>query len=409
MSKMHNLGTVIKFEMTRTLKKVSFWAMALGFPLMMAAIFGVVFWSNQATVDAAKKLEQQDFSIAMTDESGLIDQNIASGMKMKTFATKDEGLASVKSGDIDGYIYFPKDVSKDTVEVYGQDVGMFQNSRYGAVAESLLTASVGAGVSAQQMAVLTKAVKTDTVTYRDGVEYNGLKEMIVPGFFLVLFYLLITFFGGQMLNSTVEEKENRTVEMLLTTLHAKTLIVGKIVAMVCLALIQGAVIVLPVVILYLTAGSQLQLPSIDLTGLVFDPVRIAIALAVFASGFMMFTGLLVAVGAMMPTAKEASSWFGIVIMALFLPLYGATVFVSFPESPFVQFFSYFPLTAPIPLLLRNAVGNLQLHEAGIAIAILVVSAVLAVMIAVRLFRYGAMSYDSKLSLSVLRARRNEAK
>ena len=82
--------------------------------------------------------------------------------------------------------------------------------------------------------------------------------------------------------------------------------------------------------------------------------------------------------------------------------------VSYPDSPFVQFFSYFPLTSPIPLLLRNAVGNLQVYEAAIAVAILAVSAFVAVVVAVKLFRYGAMQYDSKLSLSVLRARRDEA-
>ena len=66
------------------------------------------------------------------------------------------------------------------------------------------------------------------------------------------------------------------------------------------------------------------------------------------------------------------------------------------------------MTAPIPLLLRNAVGNLPVHEAVIAVAILAASAFVAVVVAVKLFRYGAMQYDSKLSLSVLRARRDEA-
>ena len=409
MSKMHNLGTVIKFEITRMLKKVSFWAMALGFPLMFAAIFGIVFWSNQATLEATKKLQEQDFSVAITDESGVINKQLAEQMKFQIIASKDEGLAKIKDGSLDGYLYFPANLGEQAVEAYGQDVGMFQNSRYSAVAETLLENSVDSQVDPQVKAILQKKINTTTTTYRDGAQYDGMKEMLVPGFFLVLFYMLITFFGSQMLNSTVEEKENRTVEMLLTTLHAKTLIVGKILAMTVLALIQGAVIILPVLILYLSAGDKLNMPSFDLTGLVFDPLRIGIAIAVFATGFMMFTGLLVAVGSMMPTAKEAGNWFSIVILALFAPLYGFTVFVSYPESPFVQFFSYFPLTSPIPLLLRNAVGNLQVHEAAIAVAILAVSAVLSVMIAVRLFRYGAMSYDSKLSLSVLRARRNEIK
>lgn len=265
--------------------------------------------------------------------------------------------------------------------------------------------AAGAKVDPQDKAILQKQVNINTTTYRNGAEYDAVKEMIVPGFFLVLFYMLITFLGNQMLNSTVEEKENRTVEMLLTTVQARTLILGKIIAMVVLAIIQGLVVAAPVLILYLTLGQNLHMPSFDLTGLIFDPVRICVAISVFVTGFMTFTGLLVAIGAIMPTAKEAANWFGIVLIAMFGPLYGATAFVSYPESPFVQFLSYFPLTSPIPLLLRNAVGNLQPHEAIIAISILTVSAVVSVLVAVRLFRYGAMQYDSKLSLSVLRARR----
>lgn len=63
--------------------------------------------------------------------------------------------------------------------------------------------------------------------------------MIVPGMFLVILFILISIFGNQMLISTTEEKENRTVEMLLTTVKTDTLITGKILSlMVLAALIQ---------------------------------------------------------------------------------------------------------------------------------------------------------------------------
>lgn len=405
MSKSHNLGTVIKFEVVRMLKKWSFWAMALGMPLMMAAVFGVVFWSQQATIDAAKKLEEQEFSWAITDKSGLINHDLAKQMKAQLITDKQDGIDKVKNGHLDGYVYYPEHLDKNAIEVYGKEVGIFQNERYSSVAKALITASVDAKIDPQVKMIAKEKVQTHSMMFRDGQEYDGMREMIVPGFFLILFYMLVAFFGGQMLNSTVEEKENRTVEMLLTTLHAKTLITGKIIAMVILVLIQGLAIVAPLLIMYLLFSSQLQIPQLDLSSLVFDPARITVAVAVFISGFMMLTGLLVAVGAMMPTAKEASSWISVVMIALFAPLYGVTLFVSDPGSIFVQFFSYFPLTAPIPLLIRNAVGNLQMYEALIAIATLTISAILAMWLAVKLFRYGAMQYDSKLSLSVLRTKR----
>lgn len=409
MSKMHNLGMVFKFEVLRTLKKPTFWLIALGFPVMIGLIFGIVFWSNRATQEAAEKLQEQNFSIMMTDDSGLIRPEIAAAMKVQRVNSEAEGIEKVKHHQTDAYFYIPKNLEKDSVRIYGQDTGVFENNKYGAVVRTLLSSSVDSKVTGSEALIIKQKVNSSLTTYKDGKESGGMKEMIVPGFFLVLFYLLIAFFGNQMLTSTIEEKENRTVEMLLTTVQAKTLIVGKIWALITLSLIQGMIIVLPVLVGYLLFGHQLHLPNFDLSQIVFDPTRIAVAIALFGASFMMLTGLLVTVGAMMPTAKEASSWVGLVMILLFGPLYGGSVFISYPESTFSMAMSYFPLTAPIPLMLRNTVGNLSLIEALIGVAVLVISAVLIMMLAVRVFRYGAMSYDSKLSLSALRMKRKADK
>ena len=409
MSKMHNLGTVFKFETIRVLKKPTFWLMALGFPLMFAALYGIMFWSQSTTMQAAKELEKQEFSLAVTDDSKLVRPELLMAAKTKTVESKEAGINDVKNGKIDAYIYFPKDIGKQKVEVYGKDVGLFQNGKYGAVAQSLLSQSVASSVSQAQVAILQNKVQLSSTTYLDGKEHGGINEMIAPGLFLVIFFMLITFFGNQMLTSSTEEKENRTVEMLLTMVKTDTLITGKILSLMVLALIQMLVIILPVAAGYLAFGSKLQLPNMDLSLLVFDPVRIGLALVIFLASFMMFTGMLVTLGAMMPTAKEASQWFGLVIMLIFGPFYGITAFVSFPDSPFVKFLSLFPFTAPIPLLLRNAVGNLPAWEGLLGVALLIVAAVFVLWLAVRVFRYGAMSYDSKLSLSALRMKRKAGK
>ena len=405
MNNLHNLGTVIRFEVARMLKKPSFWLMALGFPIMMGVVFGIVFMSNQATLDAAENLKDQKFSIIVLDDSGLIQPSVIEAVGAKTVESREDGIDQVKTGKAEAFFYYPKDLSKNKVEVFGKDVGVFENSRYTSVANLMLDQSVSTEVAADKRAVLQGSVALSSTVYRDGVEYDAIREMILPGIFMVLFYVLIGFFGGQMLNSTIEEKENRTIEMLLTTVEAKTLISGKILSLVALALIQGFVILLPILIMYFVVGPQLQLPNIDLAGLPVDAGKIAVGALVFGFSFILFTGLLVAVGSAMPTAKEASNWFGIVIMMIFGPLYGVTAFVSYPDSPFVQFLSLFPLTSPIPLMLRNAVGNLPVGEAVLGIVILGISSVLVMLVAVRIFQLGAMEYDSKLSLSALRRRR----
>ncbi len=409
MNKMHNLSTVMRFEIVRTLKKKSFWLMALSFPVIMGIIFAIVFFSASATDKATEELKNQKFSIAVTDDSKLINQQLLAALKVRQDLDKSSAIDEVKSGKLDAYFYFPSDISKQEVELYAQDVGMFQNSRYEAVASMLLSQSVDQQISPQQKTILQDNVKTGLITYRDGKVYDSIKELIAPGIFLLLFYSLIAFFGGQMLTSTIEEKENRVIEMLLTTIKAEALITGKILSLVILALIQSALILIPIIIIYLAFGSQLQLPDIDLTNIPVDPARVSIGAAIFAFSFLLFTGILVAIGAMMPTAKEASSWFGVVMVFLFVPLYGASALISYPDSIFVHFLSLFPLTSPIPLMLRNAVGNLPLWEALTGIGILMVATIIIMLLAVKIFRYGVMQYSGRLSLKVLRSSRQSSR
>lgn len=404
---MHNLSTVWKFEVIRTLKKKSFWITALSFPVVIAAIFAIVYFSNKTTNDIAADMKNQNFSITITDESGLVKPEYIAALKAEVVPSsdKDKTIDRVKSGELDAYFYYPSNVSSNSVQIYAKDVGLFDNSKYQAVASSIMSESVSSDVSKQAAAVLQDKVNYSSTTYRDGEAYDGFKQLIAPGIFLLLFYLLIAFFGNQMLTSTTEEKENRVIEMILTTIEARTLIIGKILALITLAAVQILIILIPVTIIYFIFGSQLSLPNVDLTNIPLDPIRIALGAIIFVLSFLFFTGLLVAIGAAAPTAKEAGGFFGLVMTLIFGPLYAVTLFVSAPQSPLVQFLTFFPLTAPIPLMLRNAVGNLSVTEALIGIVILAISAVVSLSMAVRLFRFGALEYSRRLSLKEIFVRK----
>lgn len=394
---MHNLGTVFRFEVVRTLKKKSFWIMSLAFPIIIAAVFAIIFFSNQATKKATEITQKQHFSIAVTDESDVIAPALLQSVHAQSITTKQAGIDAVKAGKLDAYFYYPADLTHHTVEVYAKDVGLFDNSRYQAVAEALLDQSVASRVGSEATAILQHKVSFTATTYKDGQPFNGFKQLIAPGIFLVLFYILITMFGNQMLTSTTEEKENRVIEMILTTIKARTLIIGKILSLIVLAFVQIIIILIPVLILYLLIGDKLSLPNFDLSNIPLDPVRISIGAIIFFLSFLLFTGLLVAIGAAVPTAKEASGFFGIVMVLIFGPLYAVTLFISAPDSPLVTFLTFFPFTSPIPLLLRNAVGNLTIPEALLAIIILAICASLIMALAIRLFRYGALEYSKRLS------------
>lgn len=395
---MHNLGTVFRFEVIRTLKKKTFWIMAIIFPVAMAAIYAVAFFSGQATEQAALDTQKQKFSFVVTDDSGLINKDILKSFEASETSDKQATISKVINGSLDAYFYYPKDLSKEKVEIYAKDAGLFDDSRYQGVANAILQSSVSSTVSPQQLAVLKGSINYSSTLYKNGALYDGYKELIAPGIFLALFYILIVVFGNQMLASTTEEKENRVIEIILTTIKAKTLILGKILSLLTLALIQVVIILVPIIIAYVFFRNQLSLPDLNLNDIPLNPLRIAIGALMFTFSFLLFTGILVAIGAAVPTVKEASGFFGAAMILMFGPLYAVTLFISAPESDLVKFLTFFPLTAPIPLMLRNAVGNLTIPDATIGIAILVVSSIAALALAVRVFRYGALEYSNIVSL-----------
>ncbi len=404
---MHNLSTVIRFEISRTLKKKSFWIAALAFPVIAGLVGVIIFFSNKATDEQSESLAKEQYSVGITDASHLIPAGLLKAVKAQPIANQAEGEAAVKSGKLDAYFYYPQDVSKESVHIYGKEVGLFENSRYQSLADQLLQQSIQTTVTPGVQTILKGKVNYETVTFAsNGSIDKGFMKLIAPGIFLVLFYFMIATFGNQMLTSVTEEKENRVIEMILATIKPTTLLVGKLFSLITLAIIQMFVILIPIIAGYILLHNQLTLPNLDLSQIPFDTMPIVLGAIIFFVSFLMYAGLLMALGAAMPTAKEASSFFGASMALLFGPLYAAPLFITSPDSLIVQILSYFPLTAPIPLLLRNAVGNLTLTEAAIAISILAITTVFIISIGVRIFKFGALEYSRKLSVKEVLRRKS---
>ncbi|MCL2173953.1 ABC transporter permease [Candidatus Saccharibacteria bacterium] len=397
----HNFATVYRFEVVRALKKKTFWLSMLAFPLLIAGVYGLTFWAGSQSESTLADLAKEKFSIALTDDSGTISSEMIKQIDAHEIAKKEDGLAKVKTGETDAYFYYPQDLTKNRVEIYAKNVGIFENFKYQSVAQALLQNSALTETSPEIVAILTGQIDYDVQTYQDGENYNPMMEMIAPGVFLVLFFLIMVTFGGQMINAVVEEKENRVSEMILTTIRARTLIIGKIFAFLTMILIQVAVILSLVVIAYFALRNNLNLPSFDLSQIPLDWSRIAVSFTIFAASLLLFSGLLVAIGAAMPTAKEANNFFAVPILLIIGPLYVAPMMITDAANSAISFMTLFPFTAPLPLMLRNAVGNLSLGETIGGIAVLAVTAVIVFTVAARLFQTGAVEYSKKLSLKGL--------
>ena len=395
----HNLSTVVRFEFFRTVKKQRFWIATLAIPVLVAVVFALVFISGSSASTAEDAQKNAQLSFTYTDASGIITDAVADQFGGTEASDPAEAIADVKAGTIDAYFAFPAHPATEPVQVYGVDKGIFTNGTYDAVATQMLVTSAQESIGSTELTTLVQGdIKTDSQTFKNGRASGGINALIPPMLYLVAFYMSVILLANQMISSTLEEKENRVTEMILTTLNPTTLIVGKVLAVFMVGLLQLLTFAVPVVVGYLFFRSKLKLPDVDLSHLSLEPGPMAVGALLLVGGFILFTGSLVAIGAVVPTAKEAGTIFGPLIALMFVPFYVISLIISDPSAVIVQIFTYFPFSAPVTAMLRNGFGSLSGVEATIVIAELFVLGFLALRLAVHLFRYGSISYSKKLSI-----------
>ena len=389
---------MVSFEVSRTLKKKKFWLGTLTVPFAIALILGLSVISNTTTANKVDTQKNAKFSFTYVDASGLINSAIASALGGSEITNSSLGVATVKSAKIAAFFNYPKNPATETVGVFGIDKGIFDNGKYAAVATQLLQLSVINKVGNKEIATLIAGkVRINSTSFLKGKESGSIGDVIPPMFFLLIFYLVLLLLGNQMLTSTQEEKENRVTEIILTTLNPNTLILGKIVSLFVIGVVQITVFASPVILGYTFFRKDLRLPNIDLSSLNFHAAPMIIGFLLLVGGFTLFTGTLVAVGAIMPTAKEASNVFGVVMALLFAPFWVISLVASDPSSLIVQIFTYFPYSATVTAMMRNGLGSLGTGRASIVIAELFIFGFLVLKLAMRLFRYGSIEYSKRVS------------
>lgn len=401
----HNLRVVVGFEVRRTLTTKRFWISTLIVPVVLGIVFALIFISNSSTSNSVDSQKDAKLAFSYSDASGQIDEALATQMGGTAVTDGAKAIAEVKAGKLDAYFAYPQNPAKQSVKTYGVDEGIFANGKYSSIATQLLQLSAQKQVGDQSLTALVQGhVDVSSVAYKDGHVAGGFSALIPPLFFLLIFYVVILLLGNQMLSSTLEEKENRVTEMILTTVNPTTLIVGKIVSLFIIGVVQVLVFALPVIIGYLFFRESLALPGFDLSTLTFDPQKMIVGALLLVGGFVLFTGTLVAIGAAMPSVKDAGAFFGMMMALIFIPFYIVTLIVSDPNAFIVQVFTYFPFSAPVTAMLRNSFGSLELWQSAIIVIELFGLGYVALRLAVRLFRFGSIEYTRKVSLKTALAR-----
>jgi ABC-2 type transport system permease protein len=165
----HNLRTVVSFEFFRTISKKRFWAATLAVPLMLAVVFGLLYLSGSASDTAADAQKSAEFTISYADASGLITPDQARIFGASQAPSSEEGVRAVQSGVVDAFFDFPAHPATETVRVYGADQGLFENNKYSAVAQAMLSQAVSSRIGSPELSALARSEATvDVTTYRRG-------------------------------------------------------------------------------------------------------------------------------------------------------------------------------------------------------------------------------------------------
>jgi len=391
-----NIRTVISFEVVRTLRTRVFWVGALLGPVLLAVVIGISYASGSTAADTG---QPSNFPFEYVDNSGLVDPSIAQAAGGTAITDPAQGLADVESGKVEAFFQFPADPTTDPILVSAQDKGLMGSEVYPGTASSILRLSAGTQVNNPTVVQLVSgSITTQLTTYKDGKATPGIWGMVPPLALIAIFFIVVVMQGNRMLTATLEEKENRVTEMILTTIKPTSLLTGKVAALGIIGLVQTIVIILPTVVVAFLLARSGKISSINLSKLVFEPVPLIIGVLMLIGGFLLFTCSLVAIGAAMPTVKDAQGMYATVILLLVLPLYTIVWMMTNPDNILIQILTYFPWTAPITGMARNAIGTLPWWQGVIVVVILFAAAYIVFRIASRLFQYGSVEYSKRINV-----------
>jgi ABC-2 type transport system permease protein len=217
-------------------------------------------------------------------------------------------------------------------------------------------------------------------------------SVLVPMVAGIAFIIAMFSTGGYLMQAVVEEKENRTMEVIITSVSPNQFMAGKIIGDTAIGLTQiilwSFFIVIPILVLRNTISF--------LRGIQIAPQTLLLAVFVMFPAFVLVSALMAAIGATVSEAREGQQMVGMISLPIWIPYMLTGLLMSNPNSPLALGLSLFPLTAPLTMLMRDGLTILPAWQIALSASIQVLSAAGAIWLAGRAFRLGMLRYGKRL-------------
>ncbi|MBL4703808.1 MAG: ABC transporter permease [Flavobacteriales bacterium] len=427
---MSKIGLIIKREYTSRVRKKSFIVMTLLGPLLIVGFYALAGYIGMSDpgkmkvliLDDTKVCNSEDFSKSYDFEFQMYEGNVDE--LQEAVKEKSElplvGLhltTQTINGDASIYYDTPLSVSKES-ELISLVTQFTQKLR---LKQAEITDE-----QYDYISVNMRVISTDVNTGETGL---GAKAGIGFVFALVI-YMFIFMYGVMVMRGVIEEKTNRIVEIMVSSVRPFQLMMGKIVGIALVGLTQFFVWVLLSTVLMavvssaimpdvfdatnVTGGSEQLIseqlkPAMEsgqnqemnkiLTELINAPWALLLGLFLFyfLGGYLLYASLFAAVGSAVDNETETQQFMLPITLPLIFGFMVSMMAVFNPGGSAIVWLSYIPFTSPVAMLVRVSIGDYAWWEVVISMVTLVITFILTTRLAAKIYRTGILMYGKKVT------------
>ena len=413
---MKNIILIAKREFFTQVKKKSFIILTLLTPLLIIVFGGVVSLMFQAN--------ETQMQISVIDKSGLFKDKLKSDQNIRYIFSSEEIEKSLikaleTTEEMNGVMIIPKKEIyelENSIEIL-TNKNLSNEARRniaGNISEIIKAEKINAlGISTAQIEDLNKGVNLHVVNILEKEKkQDSFLVGVKSGLSIFLMYCVFTFimmYGIRVMRSVLEEKNNRVVEILISSVKPFELMMGKILGVTGVALVQFGVWVVMIFASVMAFGSS----NVGMAGGAAEVQMVLSALSqvnyglilfvfviYFLLGYLFYSAMYAAIGSAVDNETETQQFTLFAILPMMLGFYGSITIMNNPDGPMSFWLSMIPFTSPIAMLARIPF-DVPVWELVLSIGILLVSTLGMVFIASKIYRVGILMYGNKVTLKEL--------
>ena len=390
---------VFRYELRRQGRRRGYLFFTIGVPIIALLLFFGFRIVQQAQQGQSAPAVSADSPVrnarpaGVVDYSGLVRPNPFNGLI--AFKTVDEAAAALRANKIGAYFVVAADyVQSGKVDMVYDRFNLTNLTNNTALRQLLiegLAARSGKQIDADvitRMQDKSSDFSTHTLNDAGAIKQNageGTAFVLVYLFGLMLVFSAFTT-SSYLMQSVVEEKESRMIEVVMSSIRPGHLLAGKILSLGLLGLIQMVAWVSAAVYIF----RQVAPLAPGMTDLTISNGQFAVLLTYFILGYLLFASIYASIGAIVNNMREGPQYAAVVTIPAAIPLWATAILAAAPDGPLAVGLSIFPLTAPLAMVMRSAVTEVPITQLAISIGLLVLTIAFTMWLAGRLFRVNTL-------------------